>query len=101
MKKKQIDSKLALLEIETLVSNYTETEVDIFIGILCVRFMREYNISKEELLESLSGNIDRLTFVRKYLSLIHISCLSCWHSPHSPSRDISPPYRLENRPAIL
>ena len=34
MKKKQIDSKLALLEIETLVSNYTETEVDIFIGIL-------------------------------------------------------------------
>lgn len=37
MKKKQIDSKLALLEIETLVSNYTETEVDIFIGILCVR----------------------------------------------------------------
>ena len=44
MKKKQIDSKLALLEIETLVSNYTETEVDIFIGILCVRFMREYNI---------------------------------------------------------
>lgn len=66
MKKKQIDSKLALLEIETLVSNYTETEVDIFIGILCVRFMREYNISKEELLESLSGNIDRLTFVRKY-----------------------------------
>ena len=29
MKKKQIDSKLALLEIETLVSNYTETEVDI------------------------------------------------------------------------
>lgn len=50
MKKKQIDSKLALLEIETLVSNYTETEVDIFIGILCVRFMREYNISKEELL---------------------------------------------------
>lgn len=68
MKKKQIDSKLALLEIETLVSNYTETEVDIFIGILCVRFMREYNISKEELLESLSGNIDRLTFVRKYFS---------------------------------
>lgn len=68
MKKKQIDSKLALLEIETLVSNYTETEVDIFIGILCGRFMREYNISKEELLESLSGNIDRLTFVRKYFS---------------------------------
>lgn len=30
--------------------------------------MREYNISKEELLESLSGNIDRLTFVRKYFS---------------------------------
>ena len=68
MKKKQIDSKLALLEIETLVSNYTETEVDIFIVIFCLRFMREYNISKEELLESLSGNIDRLTFVRKYFS---------------------------------
>ena len=32
MKKKQIDSKLALLEIETLVSNYTETEVDILLG---------------------------------------------------------------------
>ena len=68
MKKKQIDSKLALLEIETLVSNNTDTDGDIFIGILCVRFMREYNISKEELLESLSGNIDRLTFVRKYFS---------------------------------
>lgn len=68
MDKKQMDSELALLEIETLVSNYTKTEVDIFISILCVRFMREYNISKEELLESLSGNIDRLTFVRKYFS---------------------------------
>lgn len=39
MDKKQMDSELALLEIETLVSNYTKTEVDIFISILCVRFM--------------------------------------------------------------
>ena len=31
MDKKQMDSELALLEIETLVSNYTKTEVDIFI----------------------------------------------------------------------
>ena len=36
MDKKQMDSELALLEIETLVSNYTKTEVDIFISILCV-----------------------------------------------------------------
>ena len=55
-------------EIETLVSNYTKTEVDIFISILCVRFMKEHNISKEELFESLSSNINRLTFGRKYLS---------------------------------
>lgn len=68
MKKKQMDSKLALLEIETLVSNYTEIEVELFIGILCVRFMKEHNISKEELFESLSSNINRLTFGRKYLS---------------------------------
>lgn len=68
MKKKQMDSELALLEIETLVSNYTKTEVDIFISILCVRFMKEHNISKEELFESLSSNINRLTFGRKYLS---------------------------------
>lgn len=44
MDKKQMDSELALLEIETLVSNYTKTEVDIFISILCVRFMKEHNI---------------------------------------------------------
>ena len=31
----------------------------------------------------------------------YASCLSCWHFPHAPSRDISPPYRRENRPAIL
>ena len=37
MDKKQMDSELALLEIETLVSNYTKTEVDIFISILCAR----------------------------------------------------------------
>ena len=61
MDKKQMDSELALLEIETLVSNYTKTEVDIFISILCVRFMKE-------LFESLSSNINRLTFGRKYLS---------------------------------
>ena len=42
MDKKQMDSELALLEIETLVSNYTKTEVDIFISILCVRFMNRY-----------------------------------------------------------
>lgn len=46
MDKKQMDSELALLEIETLVSNYTKTEVDIFISILCVRFMKEHNISR-------------------------------------------------------
>lgn len=68
MKKKQMDSKLALLDIESLVSNYTEIEVELFIGILCVRFMKEHKISKEELFESLSDNIDRLTFTRKYLS---------------------------------
>lgn len=68
MKKKQMDSELALLEIETIVNNYTETEVDIFISILCVKFMKEHKISKEELFESLSSNIDRLTFTRKYLS---------------------------------
>lgn len=63
-----MDSELALLEIETIVNNYTETEVDIFISILCVKFMKEHKISKEELFESLSSNIDRLTFTRKYLS---------------------------------
>lgn len=68
MNKKQMDSELALLEIETIVNNYTETEVDIFISILCVKFMKEHKISKEELFESLSSNIDRLTFTRKYLS---------------------------------
>ena len=68
MNKKQMDSELALLEIETIVNNYTETEVDIFISILCVKFMKEHKISKEELFESLSSNIDRLTFVRKYFS---------------------------------
>ena len=47
MKKKQMDSKLALLDIETLVSNYTEIEVELFIGILCVIFMKEHKISKE------------------------------------------------------
>lgn len=68
MNKKQMDSELALLEIETIVNNYTKTEVDIFISILCVKFMKEHKISKEELFESLSSNIDRLTFTRKYLS---------------------------------
>lgn len=31
MDKKQMDSELALLEIETLVSNYTKTEVNIIL----------------------------------------------------------------------
>ena len=52
MNKKQMDSELALLEIETIVNNYTETEVDIFISILCVKFMKEHKISKEEKFES-------------------------------------------------
>ena len=71
MKKKQMDSKLALLEIETLVSNYTEIEVELFIGILCVRFMKEHKISKEELFESLSDNI--VLFIILFISCLQVS----------------------------
>lgn len=35
MDKKQMDSELALLEIETLVSNYTKTEVERAFQSLC------------------------------------------------------------------